>query len=202
MNRDDTNRRDVLKMIGAGIAAGAVFTGTASAQKQYGGGNGLGSFLNEAAHLKANPIWDGGIVDRTGLSKTEVVVGSTTSLDIPPEEFPPNLERPDDGPFGFAPRVVKVSPETTVKFLWSGNFFPVLDSTQPWPHDVVSLERDENGDHVFHSPFQRTGAWEHTFTEAGTHLYYCHPHGNPVRDHPTYDYNLMGMRGAVKVVEE
>lgn len=197
MDDHNIDRRNVLKLLGAGIATGVAFTGTASARENYG--NGLGSFLNEKAQLKDNPIWDGGIVDRTGLTRTEVIVGSTTTLDVPEEDLPPEVEPPEDGPFGYAPRAIKVSPGTTVKFIWSGNFFPELDPNDPWPHDVVSLERDENDDPIFESDFQNMGTFEHTFEETGKHRYYCSPHGNPYED-SGFPYNLMGMRGAVKVV--
>lgn len=187
----DTNRRTVLKTISAGIVGSMALTGSATAQEgkenNYGNGNGIGTFLNERAKFKEMPIWESGIADMTGQSEVEVDVGSITSIDIPDGEFPG--EPPAEGPFKFTPRVVQVSPGTTVRWMWTGNSF-AFDPEKPWPHDVRSL------DGTFHSPHQGTGSFEFSFDTTGTHLYFCTPHGNPGSKHP----NLFGMRGAVKVV--
>lgn len=188
----DTNRRTVLKTIGAGIVGGAVLTGSASAKKE-----GIGSFLNEEALFKDRPIWKTGIADRTDQDPVVVEVGTMTSIDIPEEELPSEIEEsPEEGPFAFTPRAIKVSPETTVKWEWTGNSFAFAPE-EPWPHDVHSVD-ESDGDPLFHSPHLGKGEFEHDFDEPGTYLYYCTPHGNPGPGHP----NLFGMRGAVKVIDE
>lgn len=189
------DRRTVLKATG-GLLSVAGLTGTAAAKggqdKSYGNGNGIGSFLNENPLFKEMPIWDSGVADMTGQSEVVIDVGAMTSVDIPEEDLPPEVEEsPEEGPFGFAPQAVKISPETTVIWEWTGNPFAFLPGV-PWPHDVHSL------DGLFHSLHQGTGTFEHEFEETGTYLYYCTPHGNPGPDHP----NLFSMRGAILVEGE
>lgn len=188
------NRRTVLKTIGGGIIGGSVLTGTATGKQQ-----GIGSFLNEEALFKNHPIWKTGIADNTGQDEVVVKVGTMTSIDIPENvPLPPHLdEPPEEGPFAFTPRAIEVSPETTVKWEWTGNPFAFRPG-EPWPHDVASLEETDDGHPVFHSDTQGTGTFEWEFNESGSHLFYCHPHGNPMPDHP----NLFGMRGAVVVTDE
>lgn len=194
-----TNRRTVLKATG-GLLSIAGLSGTAAAtrtrDKTYG--NGIGAFLNEDPLFKNRPIWDSGVAEKTGQAEVVVDVGTMTSIDIPEEHLPPGVEEsPEEGPFAFAPQAVKVSPETTVKWEWTGNPFAFRPG-KPWPHDVHSLE-ESDGEALFHSgPPQGTGTFEYEFDETGTYLYFCHPHGNPLPDHP----NLFGMRGAVKVVDD
>lgn len=181
------DRRTVLQTT-AGLLATAGLAGTASAHGDGAdlGNEGLGSFLNEDPEMKRLPVWDDGVANETGRDEVEVAVGTTTDIDIPPAEFPG--EPPESGPFGFAPRVVLVSPGTTVRWVWTGNDF-ALRPGEPWPHDVVST------DGLFHSPHKREGTFEFEFVEPGTYRYYCSPHGNPGPEHP----NLFGMRGAVLV---
>lgn len=195
-NRQNIDRRTVLKTIGAGVAGGTVLTGVVSAEKEnFGQGNGLGVFLNEEAELKDSPLWDGGIDNRMGESVVEVDVGALTSVNLPFEDAPPA------GPLAYAPKVVKVSPGTTVRWTWVNSAIP---------HNVVSLV-DDNGEQVlepdgnprFQSAFKDSGTFEQTFSERGNHLYYCTPHGAPFPvESPLFDgkvYNEFGMRGAVQV---
>lgn len=193
------NRRRILQTIGAGILGGVAVTGNASARGSYGNGNAIGQFLNEEAMLKDRPIWDSGIADMTGESLVEVAVGTMVTLDVPEDiPLPPGVEEPpEEGPFGYEPRAVEVSPGTTVRWVWTGNDFAFRPGV-PWPHDVHSLA-EASGHALFHSGEpQGTGTFSYDFTDPGTYLYFCHPHGDPLPDdHP----NLFGMRGAVKVTE-
>lgn len=205
----DLNRRTVLKATGGllaftGLSSTAVANGTRN--KNYGNGSGIGAFLNEEAAFKEHPVWTGEMADMRGESVVDVAVGAMTSVDPPGDDGPPEL------PVAFAPRVVKVSPGTTVRWTWVSNPFDV-----PIPHDVTSLV-DDSGDVVlephagqrYHHHDQYTPAtedndleedrnptFEYTFDERGNHLYYCTPHGAPFEFHG--HYNLVGMRGAVKV---
>ncbi|WP_336359368.1 plastocyanin/azurin family copper-binding protein [Haladaptatus sp. ZSTT2] len=195
-----TTRRKVLKVLGAGAVGSVLLSGSASAEKSFGNGNGIGAFLNDKAELKKPPIWDDGISDQRGEGTVEVEVGTLTSM-VPPFE---------EGPFAFAPRVVKVSPGTTVKWVWTGNPWesappgiPVPPGA-PWPHDVASLEKI-GGTYKFASDMFLAGndkSFEYTFEEVGTNLYFCHPHGYPFHDNSGFDYNLVGMRGAVLVRDD
>lgn len=202
-----TNRRRVLKIIGASVVGSGVLTGSASAKNRtskesdYGNGNGIGAFLNEEAVWKENPIWSSGIANRIGEDNVEIDIGAMTSLSISEEEWeeftggdPAAPPAPDEGPFSFAPRAVKVSPGTTVNWVWAGNTFLGFR----WPHDVVSFDR-VGGDPLFQSGEKpEWGATtSHEFDDTGTYLYYCTPHGGPEPYHG--HYNLAGMRGAVIV---
>lgn len=193
-----SNRRKVLKTIGTTIVAGTVLSGSASARgNNYGNGNAVGAFLNEEAWGKDNPIWTSGVADQTGEESVQVDVGTMVSLDIPEDEVP--IAPPEEGPFGFAPRAVEVSPGTTVEWVWTGNAF-ALQPGEPWPHDVASFDTGHGDDHEheFQSPMQGEGSFSHEFNKPGVNLYYCHPHGDFTEDHP----NLFGMRGAVIVTDE
>lgn len=191
-----SNRRKVLKTIGAAVATGTVLSGTASARgNNYGNGNAVGAFLNEEALGKDNPIWTSGVADHTGEETVQVDVGTMVSLDMPEEAAPG--EPPEEGPFGYSPRAVEVSTGTTVEWIWTENAF-AFNPGEPWPHDVASFDTTGDHNHVFRSPMQGTGTFSHEFTETGPHLYYCHPHGDYTVEHP----NLFGMRGAVIVTDE
>lgn len=166
------DRRNALKVLGAGAAGSALFSGSAVADHRFGNGNGIGAFVNEQAQFKEAPIWHDGVSDRTGRETVEVEVGTLTAID-PPFSVPPELAV---GPFAYDPRVVKVSPGTTVRWVWTGNAWDLVDPDEPWRHDVVSLE-ESGGTHEFSSPFQGTGEYEHKFEDVGTNLYFCTPHG-------------------------
>ena len=170
--------------------------------RNYGDGNGLGVFLNEQAEFKDHPIWTGETADGRGESVVDVAVGAMTSVNPPDPDAPPKF------PVGFEPMAVRVSPGTTVRWIWVSNPFDF-----PLPHDVTSLV-DEDGEVVlapdagqrFHHYDQYTPVedgedknptFEFTFEERGNHLYYCTPHGAPFEVHG--HYNALGMRGAVIV---
>ena len=198
IKRDGMSRRNVLRTAGiVGVASIVGLPGTATAARtkgnNFGNGNGIGAFLNERAAYKNRPLWNTGIVDMTGRESVEVVVGAMTSVDMPNAPF-------EELPVAFAPQAVKVSPGTDVTWTWA----TYGASVPPIPHDVVSL------DGVFNSGMIPPGGsdFTHTFTDAGTYLYYCTPHGAPFPVHPhgadedVRIYNEFGMRGAVLVVDE
>lgn len=197
---NQANRRTVLKAIGAGVAGGVVYTGAASAGRNYGNGNGLGAFLNDEAVLKDQPIWDSGVADKTGRSEADVSVGALTSVDVPEELLPPGEEAPDVAPFAFAPRALKVSPGTEVTWTWVAGH-----------HSVTSYNAsaDDPADHGqqfdSHGHADDDHTFSYTFEEVGTYLYFCHPHGTPypVPFGPLGEVpNHVGMRGAVKVSDD
>lgn len=198
-------RRSAVKTAGAvGLFSLAGFTGTAAAkneEKSYGNGNGIGSFLNEAAEYKETPIWTGEVADMRGEPIVTIENGAMTSVELP--GFPPEL------PVAFDPLVVQVSPGATVRWEW-------IASTPPIPHNVVSLDETEDGSPLFENP--ETGvdgngdptnvvydpglSYEYTFEDRGNYLYYCTPHGAPfpvTNFQGNEVYNEFGMRGAVKV---
>lgn len=205
-NNDRTNRRRVLQSIGA-VAVSVATIGTASRDKgnNYGNGNGIGAFLDEQAQWNDDP-WDGEMVDETGKQEegVDVTVGAMTTINPP---FGPS---PVEGPFGFAPMAVKVSPGTEVTWTWAAPHHSVTsyNPTAGDPSDPM-----KTGDHGLKFDDHDHGGPPHqlsyTFEERGAHLYFCHPHGTP---YPAYDgflehlegwdpvqENLLGMRGAVLV---
>lgn len=207
MKLDDdgpTSRRNVLRAAGVLGAASLGMAGPAAARSRpksndFGNGNGIGAFLNETAAYKPAPVWSEGVVDMTGRETVDVEVGAMTSVAVPNAPV-------DELPVAFAPQAVKVSPGTTVTWTWTYNPFGI-------PHDVVALE-ESGGNPLFDSgfpvfppanPSDSAPTFSHTFDEAGTHLYYCTPHGAPFPVHPhgappdARIYNEFGMRGAVLV---
>lgn len=191
--RQPTDRRTVLRSIGAGVVAGAVLSSPAAADPRRR--SGLGEFLNAEAQWKDRPLWDSGVTEATAASDVAVRVGVLTSLDIPDEEWPFSGDPPEQGPFSFEPQVVKVSPGTTVTWNWVVGHHSVtsfnVDADVPDDH---GSEFDKHGE----APHTAT----HTFEEEGTYLYFCHPHGTP---YPMFfpgignEPNHLGMRGAVIV---
>ena len=97
------------------------------------------------------------VVDHTGTETVTVTVGA------------PN-------PYAFDPAAVQISPETTVRWEWSG---------RGSSHNVV-----DNGG-AFQSDYylEAGSTFEHTFTEPGVYKYYCTPH------------QTQGMLGVIEVVE-
>lgn len=198
------SRRTLLR--GGALATGLVLGGSTLAGKvaanrsnNFGNRNGIGAFLNEEAEWKDRPVWDSGVTDMTDQEGVvEIGVGAMTPLSITDEvweEFTEGADyvppKPDEGPFAFAPRVVEISPGTTVQWKYLGNSFL---GDFPWPHDVVSL------DGLFQSGFPMGPNLEYNFEETGNYLYYCTPHGGPEPFHG--HYNLVGMRGAVIVSDD
>ncbi|WP_191967045.1 MULTISPECIES: plastocyanin/azurin family copper-binding protein [Haloferax] len=196
MTTPEITRRGALRLTGGLLALGAM-SGTATARDHhYGNGNGVGAFLNAKAQFKDSPIWTSGVANMKRQDVVEVDVGVLTPLDLPEGFAPPDVDV--EGPFKFGPEAILVSAGTTVKWVWTGNPFELVDPNNPWAHDVVSLEM-VNGAPLFQSPFQGTGTYEYTFDEPGTYLYYCTPHGYPYEDDSGFELNLIGMRGAVIV---
>lgn len=213
MNRDHyANRRTVLKTIGAGVAAGTVLTGSASAKgNHYGNGNAIGAFLNEEAMFKESPVWDTGVADKTGQAEANVLFGGLTDVvnPITGETFL--------GPWGLEPRVVEVSPGTDVRWTWWDGegaidahhlvsyFDPPYD--EDFPNPLLGEEHTHpGGDEEFYVHEDLGDTFTYTFDEVGTYLYFCHPHGTPYTTyHPLLEAeveNLFGQRGAVIVSDD
>lgn len=204
------SRRGALKTAGAvGLLSLTGFTGTAAAEeggKSYGNGNGIGAFLNEESELKDTPMWTGGVADMRGMAEVEVLNGVNTEIRPTNPPFAPDITL-TEAPFAYDPLVVRVSPGATVKWVWSDDLLVLVPGMAeiPIPHNVVSVDTDENGDPLFENPATGTdengnptnvvyapAEYEYTFEDPGNYLYYCTPHGAPGN-------NLAGMRGAVKV---
>jgi plastocyanin len=188
------SRRAVLRTAGTiGLLSTIGLSSTAAAShSDYGNGNGIGAFLNDEAAFKKPPIWDSGIADMTGQSTVDVSVG--TMVTVHPPDSPPV-----QAPFGFDPMAVKVSLDAEVVWTWVAGH-----------HSVTSYNADAEDmfDHgqTFDSHGEPPHVFSHTFTEADIYLYFCIPHGMPF----PFDFgdpigeveNLVGMRGAVLVVDE
>jgi halocyanin-like protein len=105
--------------------------------------------------------YDGSIPDRREYNRATITVGSAAG---------PNA-------FDFAPPAVKISPGTTVTWVWSGD---------GGPHNVAFEEEDIRLDSFELEPGVH---FEHTFETAGIYRYACEPHES------------LGQRGVI-VVEE
>lgn len=103
--------------------------------------------------------YDGTIPDRREYSTVTVTVGSAASRDG----------------FDFAPPAVKISPDTTVQWVWSGD---------GGPHNVAFEEHDIGLDSFEPAPGVH---FEHTFETTGVYRYACEPH------------ERLGQRGAIVV---
>lgn len=103
--------------------------------------------------------FDGTVVDKTGADAATITVGA-----------PGN-----GGAFAFAPPVVRVSADTTVRWKWTGN---------GGAHNVVFQDIDLGSG----GPVPEPGVhFEHSFDETGTYRYACAPH------------RALGMKGVVIV---
>jgi len=111
--------------------------------------------------LAAVEGYDGTIPDRREQPAVTVTVGSAAGPDA----------------FDFAPPAVKISPGTTVTWVWSGD---------GGPHNVAFEDYDVRFDSFEPEPGVH---FEHTFDETGVYRYACEPHES------------LGQRGAL-VVEE
>jgi halocyanin-like protein len=105
--------------------------------------------------------YDGTIPDRRDYSTVTITVGSVADSDA----------------LDFAPPAVKLSPGTTVKWVWSGD---------GGPHNVAFEDHDIRLDSFEPGPGVH---FEHTFEDTGVYRYACEPHES------------LGQRGAI-VVEE
>lgn len=220
---DFTNRRTVLKTIGACVGTSTVLPGFASARPPddtqsggkggpYGNGNALGKFLNEDALYKPSPVWDSGIADRTGQDEVDVMWSNLTEV-INPKTGERGL-----GPWGIEPRAVKVSPGTDVTWTWYDgpgaldvhhlvSYFDPPYDVFPNPFAGNDHEHEHpGGEDEFFAHEDLGESFTHTFDEVGTYLYFCIPHGIPngveIEGLPPNLPNLFGQRGAVKVVDD
>jgi len=179
-----------------------------------GTGDRLAAFVNDDAPLNEQP-WDGDVDDRTGEDEIVVMNNALTEVNFP--QLPPML------PFGFDPRVVRVSSNTTVRWEWKtydDSESPPADPENPdgpllfniIPHNVVSLNGAlSSGPPEFRSgdpmPAAAGPTFSHTFRDPGLYLYFCEPHGSPHFHHssPGVPFqeviNEAGMRGAI-IVED
>jgi halocyanin-like protein len=105
--------------------------------------------------------YDGTIPDRREYPSVTITVGSAAGPDA----------------FDFAPPAVKISPGTTVEWVWTGD---------GGPHNVAFEERDVRLGSFEPEPGVH---FEHTFETTGVYRYACEPHES------------LGQRGAI-VVEE
>ncbi|AXG07781.1 hypothetical protein DU500_15855 [Haloplanus rubicundus] len=181
-----------------------------------GTGDRLSAFVNDDAPLNDQP-WDGVVADRTG--QTDVVVANNALTQVNFPNVPPFGPPPQTLPFGFTPRVVRVSTGTTVRWEWKtydDTESPPADPEDPdgpllfniIPHNVVALDGSfGSGPPEPAEPTETAPDFSHTFTDPGLYLYFCEPHGGPHFHHssPGVPFqeviNETGMRGAV-IVED
>lgn len=156
--RRELTRRRALSLVATGALVGLAGCSGGSAAGENGDGGGDTETPRYDGYLDGASGYDGSVTDRTGSDEVSVTVGA------------------GDG-FGFDPAAIRVSPDTTVVWEWSG-----LGSR----HNVV----DEDG--AFESPYYAAEGetFSHEFTEVGVTKYYCTPHRN------------LGMVGVVEVVDE
>ncbi|MFB6128562.1 MAG: halocyanin domain-containing protein [Halorhabdus sp.] len=148
------HRRDFLRTAGtaAGGAAAAGAVGSAAAQAGGGPQPDYGGWFSNVSNFS-------GTVDRRGQDAVTVEVGVEANGNY----------------WGFGPPAVRVDPDTTVTWEWTG---------RGGAHNVVA----ENDDYSSGAPTAQAGAtFEQTFDAAGIHKYYCDPHRSA------------GMKGAVVV---
>jgi halocyanin-like protein len=141
-------RRGVLR---AGAAAGVALLGSAVPRVAAQSDGDFGGWFDGVSNYD-------GVVDETGSSEVTVEVGVQNG----------------DGPYGFGPAAVRVSPGTKVTWEWIG---------KGGSHNVVST------DGAFESELVSTEGhtFSHTFDSTGTYKYLCQPH------------EALGMKGAIVV---
>jgi len=103
--------------------------------------------------------YDGTITDRTGETLVEIATGADGN----------------GGHFAFDPHAVQISPDTTVRWRWTGN---------GGGHDITFEDVDVSTDSISVAPGVH---FEHTFGEPGVYRYACRPHRG------------IGQRGAIVV---
>lgn len=104
-----------------------------------------------------------------GANNFETVVDNTDTATMTIDVGAPS-------PYAFDPAAVRISPETTVVWEWTG---------RGGQHNIVA------GDRAFQSDYylEAGNTFEYTFTEPGVYKYYCTPH------------QTQGMLGVIEVVE-
>lgn len=107
--------------------------------------------------LAAVNVYDGTVVDRREYPSTLVTVASAAG----------------ESPFTFSPPAVRVSTDTTVRWVWTGN----------GPHNVAFEDADIESPVTPNPGVQ----FEHTFAETGVYRYACAPH------------RTLGAKGAIVV---
>jgi len=154
-------RRRLLATAGGGLAASlAGCVGGSGGSSDDGNGDGddgsgdepYGGYLSDAAGF------DGSVADRTGEAEVTVAVGV------------------GDSGYGFGPAAVRVSPDTTVVWEWTG---------AGSRHNVV----DEDGGFESEYYASEGATFSRDLSEPGVTRYYCTPHRN------------LGMKGVIEVVE-
>lgn len=153
-----TGRRRFLRTLGGAAVAGSVALAGCTSGGDGGDGSDGGDDGGEGPYdgwLADTGAFEGAPADLTGRPEVTVEVGA------------------GDG-FSFAPAAVRVSPDTTVVWEWTGR------GSQ---HNVVA----EDG--AYESPFYRSvgRTFSHAFAESGVSKYYCAPH------------QPLGMKGVVEV---
>lgn len=144
-----TTRRGVLRA--GGVALGSMLLGaTASPAAAQSGGN-LDNWFDGVDNYD-------GVVDRTGQAEVTVAVGVQNG----------------DGPFGFGPAAVRVSPGTTVTWEWTG---------KGGSHNVIATDGSYESELVAEAGH----TFSHTFETAGVSKYFCEPH------------RALGMKGAIVI---
>ena len=226
----NSNRRTVLKTIGAGVVGSTILTGTATGHdghtggdgesakgNNYGNGNGIGAWLNEEAMFKKSPVWDTGVADRTGQDEVEILFGGLTDV-LHPNEDGELVEV--QGPWGMEPRAVKVSPGTAVTWTWYDGpgaikahhlvsyHDPPYEEEFELPfgeHDHTDGHEHPGGEDEFYVHEDLGDSFTYTYDEPGTYLNFCIPHATPFSfQFPELGEvsNLFGQRGAVMVVDK
>lgn len=148
-------RRVLLRSAGT-VALGGLLAGCSTTQGGGGGSEGGETTDAVAKYLDRTSNFDG-VVDARGESPT-VAVGVQAN----------------GGAFGFGPPAIRIEPETTVTWEWTG---------EGSFHDVVH----EDGAFESEQRKQAGVTFEYAFEESDTYLYYCVPHES------------LGMKGAIIV---
>jgi halocyanin-like protein len=153
MGRTDhtATRRQLLRAGGAATTAAALgaAAGPAAAQSDTD----FGGWFDDVGNYD-------GVVDKTGKEEVTVEVGVENG----------------QGPYGFGPPAIRVSPGTTVVWEWTG---------KGGSHNVIHTEGNFESELVSEAGH----TFSHTFESSGTYKYFCRPH------------KALGMKGAVVVSE-
>ncbi|CCQ34730.1 halocyanin domain-containing protein [Halorhabdus tiamatea] len=153
----ELSRRGLLRAggVAAGGAAAAGAVGSAAAQEGGSGRIDYGGWFSDVSNFSST-------VDRRGEDEITVEVGVEANGNY----------------WGFGPPAVRVDPDTTVTWEWTG---------RGNAHNVVA---DDDSFSSGSAVAEAGSTYERTFTEAGIHKYYCNPHLSA------------GMKGAVVVGDD